>query len=267
MTQNQLKNKLFSIIFEADTKIGRLFDIVLFVAIIFSVIIVMLNSVSELHDNYGSFFLTIEWIITILFSIEYILRIYTVQKPLKYVFSFYGIIDLLSILPTYLSLIITGTHFLIVIRLLRLMRIFRVLKLGRYVSASNTLLTALTNSKRKILVFLEVILILVIITGSIMYLVEGPENGFTSIPKSIYWAIVTITTVGYGDIAPQTILGQTIASVLMILGFAIIAVPTSIVGSELIKAKTPRNTQICSNCHFSNHEDDALFCKKCGAKL
>ncbi len=267
MQDKKLKYILHSIIFEADTRIGKVFDIVLLVTITFSVVIVMLNSVYELHLKFGDLFLTLEWIITVIFTLEYFLRIYSVKRPLKYIFSFYGIIDLLSILPTYISLFVVDTHFLIVIRMLRLMRIFRVLKLVRYVNASNTLLVALRSSRRKIIVFLEVVIIIVVITGALMYLVEGPESGFTSIPKSIYWAIVTITTVGYGDIAPQTILGQTIASMLMIVGFAIIAVPTSIIGSELVKVKSRSNTRVCSDCEYPSHDDDAICCKKCGSKL
>ena len=267
MEKTNLKKKIHQIIFEADTKAGKQFDIILFIIISLSVIIVMIDSVDALHAKYGDLFLLLDWIITIIFTLEYVLRIYASGKPAKYIFSFYGIIDFLSILPTYLSLFLTGTHFLIVIRMLRLMRIFRVFKLARYVNASNVLLSALLNSRRKILVFLEVVLIIVVITGAFMYLVEGPETGFTSIPKSIYWAIVTITTVGYGDIAPQTLLGQTIASMLMLVGYAIIAVPTSILGSELYKVKSQKNTQVCNNCQFSNHDDDAKYCKICGEKL
>lgn len=267
MEVRKLKKHIHDIIFESDTKAGKVFDIMLLVTISFSVVIVMLNSVSSLHDKHGDLFLSIEWIITIIFTIEYFLRIYAEKKPLKYIFSFYGIIDLLSILPTYISLFLTGTHFLIVIRMLRLMRIFRIFKLARYVRASNVLLSVFINSRRKILVFLEVVLIIVVITGALMYLVEGPKTGFTSIPKSIYWAIVTITTVGYGDIAPQSVLGQTIASMLMLLGYAIIAVPTSILGSEFIKVKSRKNTQVCQNCHFSEHDDDAKYCKVCGEEL
>ncbi|MBC8319771.1 MAG: ion transporter [Bacteroidetes bacterium] len=261
------KKIIHDIIFEADTRAGKLFDILLFITIIFSVIIVMLDSVDSLHIKYGDMFLSIEWIITFIFTIEYFLRIYSVRKSFKYIFSFYGIIDLLSILPTYISLFVTGTHFLLVIRMLRLLRIFRVFKLARYVKASNVLLLALRNSRRKIIVFVEVIMIIVVITGALMYLIEGPETGFTSIPKAIYWAIVTITTVGYGDIAPQTVLGQTIASLLMIIGFAIIAIPTSIIGSELINVKSRKNTHVCYSCQFAEHDDNAEFCKKCGEKL
>ncbi len=267
MVEKNIKKQLHDIIFEADTKAGKLFDVILLITIVISVIVVMLNSVLSFHDKYGDLFLTFEWIITIIFTIEYCLRIYAVKKPLKYIFSFYGIIDALSILPTYISLFVAGTHFLIVIRMLRLMRVFRVLKLVRYVNASNTLLIAFINSRRKIVVFLEVVLIIVVITGSVMYLVEGQESGFTSIPTSIYWSIVTITTVGYGDIAPQTVLGQTIASMLMIVGFAIIAIPTSIIGSELVKMKPHKNTQVCSNCQFAMHDDDASYCKICSEKL
>lgn len=267
MEKRKLKKLIHDIIFEADTRAGKLFDILLFAIISISVVIVMLDSVHSLHNKYGDLFLLLDWIITIIFTLEYILRVYAVRKPWKYIFSFYGIIDLLSILPTYISLFVTGTHFLIVIRLLRLMRIFRVFKLARYVKASNILLIAFINSRRKILVFLEVVLIIVVITGALMYLVEGPETGFTSIPKSIYWAIVTITTVGYGDIAPQSVLGQTIASMLMLVGYAIIAVPTSIIGSELISVKSHKNTHVCRSCQFAQHDDDAEYCKICGEKL
>lgn len=264
------RKKIHDIIFEADTPIGKTFDIILFVAIILSVIIVMIDSVAEFHERFGKLFYILEWILTILFTLEYILRIITVDKPSKYIFSFYGIIDFLAILPTYLSLFLVGSHYLLIIRVLRLLRIFRVLKLGRYIGAANTLGSALRSSKEKIFVFLEVVTLLVIVVGSLMYLIEGAENGFTSIPKSIYWAIVTVTTVGYGDVAPQTVLGQALASLLMITGYAIIAVPTGIITTELGKAKekkTQLNTQVCQNCHHSTHDDDAKFCKMCGDPL
>ncbi len=267
MTTNSLKKRIYTIIFEADTRNGRLFDLVLFYAIIVSVIVVMLNSVQDIHELYGRWFLLVEWIITIIFTIEYVLRIWVVKNPWRYIFSFYGIIDLLSVLPTFLSLLFVGSHYLMVIRMLRLLRVFRVLKLTRYIGASDSLLLAAKNSRRKIIVFLEVVIILVVIIGSMMYLIEGPENGFTSIPKSVYWAIVTITTVGYGDIAPQTIAGQTLASFLMITGFAIIAVPTGIITSEISRAGKRKNTQICQNCQFADHDDDARYCKKCGDPL
>lgn len=269
MSEKKFRNIIYTIIFGADTKAGKLFDIVLFITIFFSVIIVMLNSVEELHDKYGELFMDLEWFITIIFTLEYILRIYSTHKPVKYIFSFYGIIDFLSILPTYISLFVIDTHFLLVIRVLRLLRIFRVLKLTRYVKASNNLIVVIKNSRRKIIVFLEAVLIIVVITGALMYLVEGPETGFTSIPKSIYWAIVTITTVGYGDIAPQTVLGQSIASLLMIVGFAIIAVPTSIIGGEIIKEQMSsiKKYRKCSDCHYDKNDIDALYCSRCGSKL
>lgn len=261
------KEKWYQIIFEADTPAGKAFDVILLFAIVLSVFIVMLDSVKNLHTQYGQIFLSIEWGLTILFTIEYILRLLTVRKPVHYIFSFYGIIDFLSIIPTYISYFFGGSHFLIVIRILRLMRIFRVFKLMRYIRAANTLRLAMQNSKAKIIVFLEVVLTIVVIVGSMMYLIEGPENGFTSIPISIYWSIVTLTTVGYGDIAPQTVLGQSLASLLMIIGYAIIAVPTGIITTEMAKIKQHKNTQVCSHCMFDEHDDDAAYCKKCGEKL
>lgn len=268
MTKKSIKSSLHSVIFESNTPLGKLFDIVLLIVISFSVIIVMIDSVENVHNKYGDLFLYLEWIITIIFTIEYALRIFSSIKPTRYIFSFYGIIDLLSILPTYISLVIAGTHFLIVIRMLRLMRIFRILKLVRYVRASNVLAEAIKSSRRTIIVFLEAIIIIVVITGSLMYLIEGPEMGFTSIPKSIYWAIVTITTVGYGDIVPQTALGQTIASMLMIVGFAIIAVPTSIIGGEIIKGELNRKSDAtCIGCNCSEHDEHAKYCKQCGKEL
>lgn len=229
----------------------------------------MLDSVPSLDIKYSNLFYITEWILTLLFTIEYFLRIYTVKKSSSYIFSFYGIIDFLAILPTYLGLFLVGSHYLMIIRILRLLRIFRVLKLARYVKAGRTLTNALISSRAKIIVFLEVVITVVVIVGSIMYLIEGPKNGFTSIPVSIYWAIVTITTVGYGDIAPQTIMGQTLASLLMILGYAIIAVPTGIITSEIVGTteRNKSNTQVCSNCNCDDHENDAKYCRKCGEKL
>ncbi|PLX04247.1 MAG: ion transporter [Marinilabiliales bacterium] len=269
MTKKTLKQNIYEIIFEADTPVGKVFDITLLIAIILSVIIVMLDSVHDLAAKYGGVFSIIEWVLTILFTIEYILRIYSVKKSSKYIFSFYGIIDLLSILPTYIGLFLVGGHYLMIIRILRLLRVFRVLKLARYVTAARSLGSALNNSRAKIIVFLEVVISVVIIIGSIMYLIEGPENGFTSIPVAIYWSIVTITTVGYGDIAPQTVLGQSLASVLMIIGYAIIAVPTGIISSEMIMGsqKKGKTAQVCQNCMFEDHDEDAKYCKKCGEKL
>lgn len=270
MKYGKRRARLHEIIFETDTPTGKLFDIMLLIAIALSVIIVMLDSVESLNLKYGNFFYAVEWGLTILFTIEYALRIFTVKKPSTYIFSFYGIIDFLAIIPTYLSIFLVGSQYLIIIRILRLLRVFRVLKLVRYVGAADTLKIAIQNSRGKIIVFLEVVLVLVVVIGSLMYIIEGPENGFTSIPKSIYWAIVTITTVGYGDIAPNTVLGQTLASLLMITGYAIIAVPTGIITTEMGKIKdvqTRLNTQVCSNCNHHLHDDDAAFCKKCGEKL
>ncbi|MCD4683998.1 MAG: ion transporter [Bacteroidales bacterium] len=260
------RTKIHEIIFGSDTPQGKNFDVALFIAILLSVLIVLLDSVASFHEKYGSQFLIAEWFFTILFSIEYILRIISSKRPSKYIFSFYGIIDLLAILPTYLSLVLVGSQYLIVIRVLRLLRVFRVLKLARYVRASAVLIIALKNSRHKIIVFLEVIFTLVVVMGSLMYLIEGPEHGFNSIPRSIYWAIVTLTTVGYGDIAPETFFGQALASVLMITGYAIIAVPTGIISVEMAKASQDNN-KTCQNCDCEEHDDDAKYCKDCGKKL
>lgn len=262
------RKKLHDIIFEAETPVGKTFDVTLLILIVLSVFAVLIDSVPKIHLKYGELFLIAEWVFTILFSIEYIFRIYTTFRPKKYIFSFYGIIDLLAILPTYLSLVLVGTQYLLVIRMLRLLRVFRVLKLARYVGASHVLAIAMKNSRHKIVVFLEVVVTMVVIMGSLMYLIEGPENGFKSIPLSIYWAIVTLTTVGYGDIAPQTIMGQALASVIMIIGYAIIAVPTGIISVEMAKAKdTSTSTAVCPDCHHEYHDQDAHYCKKCGSKL
>ena len=262
-----LKHRLHEIIYEADTKGGKLFDVILLIAILASILFVMLESVQSIDEKYGHFLDVAEWVITILFSLEYVLRIVTVKKPWKYIFSFYGIIDLLSTIPKYVSLILIDSHNLAVLRALRLLRIFRILKITRYIGASNRLLLALRSSRAKIAVFLLFVLILCIILGTIMYMIEGAENGFTSIPRSVYWAIVTLTTVGYGDIAPITALGQLIASAIMILGYAIIAIPTGIVGSEMMNANIHTNTQSCPNCMRDSHQDGAIFCYHCGDKL
>ena len=262
-----IKQRIHKVIYEADTKAGKLFDVILLIAIIASIVFVMLESVQSINDNYGTFLNIAEWVITILFSLEYILRIISVKKPWNYIFSFYGIIDLLSTIPKYVSLLIIGSHNLAALRALRLLRVFRILKIARYIGASNRLLVALRSSRAKIAVFLLFVLILCIILGTIMYMVEGSENGFNSIPRSVYWAIVTLTTVGYGDIAPATALGQLIASAIMILGYAIIAIPTGIVGSEMINAKIHTNTQVCPNCMRDTHQDGAEFCYHCGDKL
>lgn len=264
---NKFKQKLYEIIFEADTPAGKLFDVVLLIVIMLSVILVMLESVPSIAANNLQTLHIFEWIITGIFTVEYILRILIIKKPIRYIFSFYGIIDFLSVLPTYLSLILVGYQSLIVIRMLRLLRIFRILKLTRYTSASRTLSRAMWASREKIGVFIFLVIILVVIIGTIMYLVEGDSHGFSSIPRSIYWAVVTLTTVGYGDISPETTFGQFLASIVMIMGYAIIAVPTGIVTSELMKPASKQNTQVCHNCLCETHDDDAVFCKKCGAKI
>ncbi len=265
--EQKLKQKLYEIIFEADTLKGKIFDLILLGIIVLSVFLVILDSIPSVNQQYHHFLRVSEWVITIVFSMEYVLRVYVVRRPFRYVFSFYGIVDLLSVLPSYIAIFFVGGHSLVIIRILRLLRVFRILKLNRYSQVGRSLAMALINSRRKIGVFLFFILNIVIIVGTLMYLIEGPENGFTSIPTSIYWSIVTLTTVGYGDISPGTPLGQLLASMLMVAGYAIIAVPTGIVTAEMINPTTKTNTQICSNCQNCDHEDDALFCKKCGEKL
>ena len=266
---NHWKNRLHQIIYEADTSAGKWFDIILIITIIISIVLVMLESVAAIDAKYHKLLNISEWIITILFTIEYLLRIITIKKPTTYIFSFYGIIDLLATIPKYISLIFVGTHALVALRALRLLRVFRILKLGRYLGASKTLTTALKASRTKISVFILTVVILTIILGTIMYLIEGPENGFTSIPYSMYWSIVTLTTVGYGDISPNTPLGQFIASLVMILGYGIIAVPTGIVTSEMSKIDPciPNNTEHCKHCGEDKHIDKAKFCHKCGVNL
>ncbi|WP_460219185.1 ion transporter [Psychroserpens sp. MEBiC05023] len=265
------REKLHDIIYEADTPSGKLFDVVLLFVIIASIILVMLESVKSIDTKYHDFLNISEWVITILFTFEYIARIVTVKKPIKYMTSFYGVIDLLSTIPKYLSLFLVGSHSLVAFRALRLLRVFRILKLTRYIGASTIFVRALKTSRAKIAVFLSFVIILCIILGTIMYLVESEEgSGFTSIPRSVYWAIVTLTTVGYGDIAPATPLGQLIASLIMIMGYGIIAVPTGIVSSEMTKVnkhEVQTNTQSCSNCLAENHRDDSHFCHNCGHAL
>lgn len=260
--------KLNNIIFGAESKAGKAFDIALIAAIIVSVAAVMLESVSFISDRVGRELYILEWAFTIAFTIEYVLRLSCVRYPLRYAFSFYGIVDLLSVIPTYLSLIIPGANTLLVIRILRILRVFRVLKLFSYLREAEHLAWALRSSRRKILVFLYVVSTIVVVFGAIMYLIEGPENGFTSIPTSVYWAIVTLTTVGYGDIAPTTPLGQLIASATMITGYAIIAVPTGIYTAELTQVmRSKRDARGCLGCGKTGHELDAEFCRYCGDKL
>jgi voltage-gated potassium channel len=262
------RDTLYRIIFEADTPAGKLFDIALVVAIAVSVLVVMLDSVSTIHARWGNTLLRLEWFFTIVFTIEYIARVISVIRPASYIFSFMGLVDLLSTLPSYLALFMTGSSYAISLRLLRLLRIFRVLKLGYYLEESAVMAHALAASRRKLLVFLLTILLLVMILGTLMFAVEGPENGYTSIPESIYWAIVTLTTVGYGDISPKTPLGQVIASMVMILGYAIIAVPTGIVTVELARSQLTQNVAIvCPRCLLEGHEKDATYCRRCGEHL
>jgi len=267
------REKLHEVIFEADTKAGKRFDVILLFAILASVIIVILESVPAYHEKYGDIFIALEWIFTLFFTVEYALRLYVVYRPIKYATSFFGIIDLMSILPTYLSLLFAGSQSLMIVRGLRLLRVFRIFKLANFLVEGQIIVAALKASRAKISVFVIFILIMVSIFGSIMYLVEGSQNEqFDSIPRSIYWAIVTLTTVGYGDISPITSFGQFIAAIIMISGYAIIAVPTGIVTAEVMQATGRKKgqkvtTQTCRYCCEEGHDDDAVHCKYCGEKL
>lgn len=263
--EGSLRDRLHTVIFGTETPAGRMFDVVLLWAIVVSVLLVMLESVQEVREHYGVWLRYAEWGFTALFTVEYLLRLWVVDRPVRYARSFFGLIDLLSILPTYLAILLPGAQSFMVIRTLRLLRVFRVLKLVRYISEAGMLGRALAASRRKILVFLLAVISLVIVFGTLMYLIETPEAGFTSIPRSIYWAIVTLTTVGYGDIAPQTWLGQFMAAIIMILGYAIIAVPTGIVSAEMARAEDPGVE--CLVCHATGHSHDSRFCRKCGAEL
>lgn len=285
------KSKLHEIIYEADTPIGKWFDVLLLFFILLSIVLVMLESVNSIDQEYHRILYIGEWVVTILFSIEYILRVVSVNKPFKYIFSFFGIIDFLSTIPMYLTFLFGGAQALVTLRALRLLRVFRILKLARYLGASNQLKDSIIASRVKIMVFLFAVLVSSVIFGTIMYLVEGEENGFTNIPKSVYWCIVTLTTVGFGDIAPQTALGQLITSFIMILGYGIIAVPTGIVSAEYVRSSQKEdekkdssnkndpnkqvdnnitihlNSQHCANCNVSNHRDNSDFCYNCGHQL
>jgi len=270
MNAHDRKEEIYHTIFEANTRAGKAFDLVIIVLIVISILSVILESVNSIQQNFGVLFTSFEWIITIAFTLEYIVRLIVVRHPLKFVFSFFGIIDFLSFLPSYIGLFIAGTHGLMVIRALRLLRIFRVLKLNRYVNESTLLMRAIKASRFKISIFLYAVIMIIIIIGAIMYLVEGEQNGFDSIPRSMYWVISTITTVGFGDIVPHTTLGQFIASFIMILGYAIIAVPTGIVTAEIGRAKSDIKQQtsyVCPECLKEGHELDAEFCKYCGSDL
>ncbi|MBT3607125.1 MAG: ion transporter [Candidatus Marinimicrobia bacterium] len=262
-----IRDKIKVIIFGTDTRGGKLFDVVLIITIILSIITVLLDSVAEYSQRYETLFNNAEWIFTILFTIEYLLRIYCIRLPTSYIFSFFGIIDFLALIPTYLSMILPGAEVLTVIRVLRVLRVFRVLKLVQFMGEADLLMKAMLASRRKIFVFLFSVMNVVIILGSVMYLIEGEVAGFTSIPRSIYWAIVTLTTVGYGDISPMTNLGQSIAALIMIIGYSIIAIPTGIVTSEInFMSKEPEKIE-CIVCGDENQNDDSKFCSSCGSKL
>ncbi len=264
----KLKLKLHEIIFEADTKSGKAFDILVLFSIVLSFITVLLESIQGIKKLYETELHIIEWIITIFFTLEYIARIIAVRQPLKYVFSFFGLIDLLAMLPTYLSLLLAGSQYMIVVRLIRLLRIFRIFKLVIYLKEAEILFIAIRASQYKIIVFMLAVLTFSAINGTIMYVIEGEENGFTSIPVSMYWAIVTLTTVGYGDLSPKSPIGQFIASIIMIMGYGIIAVPTGIVSVELSKAHTAfSNSQACPSCSKEGHDADSEYCKFCGEEL
>ena len=264
-----LRRRLYEVVFEAETPAGRAFDVALLVVILISIVAVLLESVEPVRAEYGRLLRWVEWTITILFTIEYVLRLWLVRHPVHYAWSFFGLVDLLSILPTYISVLVPGAQSFLVIRALRLLRVFRILKLAHFLGEANLLGRALRASSRKITVFLVTVITLVLIIGSIMYLVEGPESGFTSIPTSMYWAVVTLTTVGYGDIAPQTVLGQFLASMVMIMGYGIIAVPTGIVTVEMAEAfrQSARERHVCEACGLAEHDQDARYCKRCGQEL
>lgn len=265
---SKLKHNIHVIIFEANTRAGKLFDLALIITIILSVIAVMIDSIPTLHKDWDHRLHVAEWTFTIIFTIEYLLRVYCLQYPKKYIFSFYGIIDFISILPSYLMYFFPSAQVLIILRLIRVMRIFRILKLIRYVGEADLLTQALKASSRKIFIFLLGIIIFVSIFGSLMHFIEGGEHGFSSIPHSMYWAIVTLTTVGYGDVAPHSPLGKAFASIVMVMGYAVLAVPTGIVTVEFSKAfHQHKPTRSCESCGIEGHDDDAIYCKICGEKI
>jgi len=268
--KDTFRKKLHDLIFEADTRTGKVFDVVLLFLILISVAAVILETVESMDTRFHTYFVGIEWTVTILFTIEYFLRILSVKKPLNYIFSFYGIIDLLAILPSYLSLFFIGTRSFAIIRTIRLLRVFRIFKLGPYLNQGRIITQSIKKSIPKITVFLYFVVLIVFLFGSVMYVIEGDVNErFDSIPRSIYWAIVTLTTVGYGDIAPITSTGQFLASIVMIMGYALIAVPTGIISAEMVKHKSPDKitTQSCPHCLKEGHDPDAVFCKHCGEDL
>ena len=269
------RERIGRVIFETDTPAARAFDVALLWAIVASVVAVVLESVPSIRADYGPMLRRIEWAFTLAFTVEYVLRLVTAGRERRYAFSFFGLVDLLAILPAYLALLLGATPYLAVLRALRLLRVFRVLKLARYLSEARILAQALTASRAKITVFLTFVLTAVLVVGAAMYVIEGPERGFDSIPTSVYWAIVTLTTVGYGDISPQTPLGRALAAALMILGYGVIAVPTGIVTTELARAGDRRDAarqraaerRVCGDCGLSGHGEDARYCRRCGAEL
>ncbi len=268
MIETKLKERLFEIIFEADSPGGKLFDVMLFIAIMASVLLTMLSSVTSINDAHGDLLFRLNTSFTLLFTIEYGLRLYCSRKPLRYARSFFGVVDLLAVLPVYIGLLVPGARFLDVIKVLRMLRIFRVLKMAQYVGEADLLMNALVASRRKIGIFIVAVLTIVVILGSLMYVIEGETSGFTSIPRSVYWAIVTLTTVGYGDISPETNLGQALAACIMIIGYSIIAVPTGIITAELgLSSARKKSSRECGLCGNDQHDADAGFCKRCGAKL
>lgn len=266
--QGTLREYLYTIIFGTETPAGKWFDLVLICAILLSVAIVLLDSVQELSAYHHNLLFRLEWFFTIVFTIEYLLRIYISPKPWGYIKSFYGVIDLIAILPSYLALLYTNSSYLLVVRLLRVLRLFRILRLIRYMGDANILVRSMILSRRKIFIFFSFVFILSMLFGALIFIVEGPENGFTSIPRSVYWSVVTITTVGYGDIVPQTNLGQLLATFVMLTGYSIIAVPTGILTAEIAQEiQRQRTLKHCQNCHRSGHEADAEYCRHCGAEL
>lgn len=268
MTKPDLKERLYIIIFEADTPAGKLFDVLLFVAIMISVSLTMLQSVKPIRAEYGTLITSLNAGFTGLFTIEYIIRLWCARGTMRYARSFFGIVDLLAVLPFYLSRIFPATGFLDVVKVLRMLRIFRVLKMAQYVGEEDLLMKALLHSRRKIGIFLVAVMTIVVIVGSLMYIIEGEEHGFSSIPRSVYWAIVTITTVGYGDISPQTPIGQALSAFLMIIAYSIIAVPTGIITAEIgLETARRQNRHPCTACGLAQHEPDAAFCRRCGSPL
>lgn len=261
------QRRLFEVIFEAETPAGKVFDVLLMASILSSVLVVMLDSVSSIRASYGGLLTALEWGFTLLFTLEYALRLLCVRRPLAYATSFFGVVDLLSILPTYLSLLLPGTEYLLVVRVLRLLRIFRILKMAEYLREASVLSRAVWASRRKISVFLLTVVTLVIVIGALMYVVEGEASGFTDIPTSIYWAVVTLTTVGYGDLTPRTPLGQLLSTIVMLMGYGILAVPTGIVTLELARTSSEPTTEVCPSCGREGHDADAVYCKFCGSQL